>query len=198
MNSHNLILASASKVRAQMLSNAGLSFSVEVSSVDEDTIKNAAGDKSVEHIAEELAITKAQKVSANRSDALVIGADQILECEGKLFDKPEERASGFTHLQSLSGKLHRLITAAVVVQDGQVLWQATDDVRLTMRDLSDDFIEQYLDQAGEDVLASVGAYRLEDIGAQLFRHVEGDFFTVLGLPLLPLLGFLRQQGVIGS
>ncbi|MDP6258117.1 MAG: Maf family protein, partial [Rhodospirillales bacterium] len=129
MNSHNLILASASKVRAQMLSNAGLSFSVEVSSVDEDTIKNAAGDKSVEHITEELAIAKAQKVSAERSDALVIGADQILECEGQLFDKPEGRADGFTHLQSLSGKLHRLITAVAVVQDGQVLWQATDDVR---------------------------------------------------------------------
>ena len=181
-----------------MLSNAGLSFSVVVSSVDENAVKNAAGDKSVEHITEELAIAKALKVSAEHSDALVVGADQILECEGKLFVKPEGRAGGSTHLQSLSGKSHRLITAAAVVQDGQVLWQATDDVRLTMRDLSNDFIEQYLDQAGEDVLASVGAYRLEDIGAQLFRHVEGDFFTVLGLPLLPLLGFLRQQGVIGS
>ncbi len=181
-----------------MLSNAGLSFSVEVSRVDEDAIKNAGAVKSVEQIAEELAIAKAQKVSADHPEALVIGADQILECEGKLFDKPEGRAGGVSHLQSFSGKLHRLITAAAVVQNGQVLWQTTDDVRLTMRDLSDDFIEHYLDQAGEEVLASVGAYRLEDIGAQLFTRVEGDYFTVLGLPLLPLLGFLREQGMLKS
>jgi len=181
-----------------MLGNAGLSFSVEVSSVDEDAIKNAAGNNSVEQIAEELAIAKAQKVSADHPGALVIGADQILECEGRLFDKPEGRAGGIKHLQGFSGKLHRLITAAAVVQDENLVWQTTDDVRLTMRDLSDDFIEHYLDQAGEDVLASVGAYRLEDIGAQLFTRVEGDYFTVLGLPLLPLLEFLRQQGIMKS
>ena len=100
------------------------------------------------------------------------------------------------HLETLRGKEHRLITAACVVQAGQTLWQVSDDVRLSMRDLSDDFIQSYLDQAGEGVLESVGAYRLEDLGAQLFNSVDGDFFTVLGLPLFPLLEFLRGQEIL--
>ncbi len=196
LNSPNLILASASKVRGQMLRNAGVIFEVEVSDVDEDVLKAKSGAASVEDIALELAMAKAQAVSVLHPEALVIGADQILECDGRLFDKPVGRAGAVTHLQTLSGKLHRLITAAAVVQGGTLLWQVTDEVRLTMREVSDDFIQSYLDQAGEDVLASVGAYRLEDIGAQLFTRVEGDFFTVLGLPLLPLLEFLRLQRVL--
>ena len=196
LNSQNLILASASKVRGQMLSNAGVTFSVEVSNVDEDVIKAKSGAKSVEDIALELATAKAEAVSALHPEALVIGADQILECDGVLFDKPVGRAGAVTHLQTMRAKLHRLITAAAVVQGGEILWQASDDVRLTMRDMSDDFIQIYLDQAGDEVLASVGAYRLEDIGAQLFTCVEGDYFTVLGLPLLPLLEFLRQERVL--
>ncbi|MFP6710657.1 MAG: Maf family nucleotide pyrophosphatase [Rhodospirillales bacterium] len=193
---HTLILASASKVRGQMLSHAGVDFDVEVSNVDEERIKSRAGDKPVEEIAAALAIAKAQAVSANNPGALVIGADQILECDGALFDKPNGRAGAVTHLQNLSGKLHRLITSACVVQGGEVQWQSTDGVRLTMRELSADFIESYLDAAGDGVLASVGAYRLEDIGAQLFTRVEGDYFTVLGLPLLPLLQFLRDRKVL--
>ena len=130
------------------------------------------------------------------ADERHIGADQILECDGALFDKPNGRAGAVTHLQNLSGKLHRLITSACVVQGGEVQWQSTDGVRLTMRELSADFIESYLDAAGDGVLATVGAYRLEDIGAQLFTRVEGDYFTVLGLPLLPLLQFLRDRKVL--
>lgn len=196
LNSPNLILASASKVRGNMLRNAGVTFDVEVSKVDEDVLKEKLRGKSVEDIALALAIAKAQAVSSVNPGALIIGADQILECEGQLFDKPLGRAGAAQHLQTMRGKLHRLITAATVVQGGEILWQVTDDVHLTMRDLSDEFIESYLDQAGEDVTASVGAYRLEDIGAQLFNRVEGDFFTVLGLPLLPLLEFLRRQGIL--
>ena len=194
--SHPLILASASKVRSRMLSNAGVNFEIVVSNVDEDAIKAGSSEKSVEDVALELAIAKAQAVSAHHPEALVIGADQILECDGQLFDKPVGRAGAVQHLESLRGKLHRLIAAATVIHGGEIMWQVTADVRLTMRDLSDDFIKSYLDKAGDDVLASVGAYRLEDIGAQLFSHVEGDFFTVLGLPLLPLLEFLRGQGLM--
>jgi septum formation protein len=195
-NSQKLILASASKVRARMLGNAGVTFDVVVSEVDEEAIKAQLSSDAVEVIALKLAIEKAQDVSAKHPEALVIGADQILECDGQLFDKPVGRGGAVTHLQTMRGKLHRLITAAAVIQGGEILWQTTDDVRLIMRDLSDDFIARYLDQAGDDVLASVGAYRLEDIGAQLFTRVEGDFFTVLGLPLLPLLEFLRRQGIL--
>jgi septum formation protein len=195
-NLPTLILASASKVRGQMLTNAGVAFDVEISNVNEDAIKAAAAEKPVEEIAAELAVAKAATVSANHPEALVIGADQILECEGILFDKPVGRAGAVAHLDTMRGKGHRLITAACVLQAGKILWQVTDDVHLTMRDLSDEFIQSYLNKAGEDVLASVGAYRLEDIGAQLFTRVEGDFFTVLGLPLLPLLEFLRSQGML--
>ena len=179
-----------------MLSHAGVDFDVEVSNVDEERIKSRAGDKPVEEIAAALAIAKAQAVSANNPGALVIGADQILECDGAFFDKPNGRAGAVTHLQNLSSKQHRLITSACVVQGGEVQWQSTDGVRLTMRELSADFIESYLDAAGDGVLATVGAYRLEDIGAQLFTRVEGDYFTVLGLPLLPLLQFLRDRKVL--
>jgi septum formation protein len=195
-NLPTLILASASKVRGQMLANAGVAFDVKISNVDEDAIKAAAGEKPVEEIAAKLAVAKATTVSANHPEALVIGADQILECDGTLFDKPVGRAGAVTHLDAMRGKGHRLITAACVLRAGEILWQVTDDVHLTMRDLSDEYIQSYLDQAGDDVLASVGAYRLEDIGAQLFTRVEGDFFTVLGLPLLPLLEFLRSQSML--
>jgi septum formation protein len=191
-----LILASASKVRSQILADAGVLFEVEVSNVNEGVIKATGNAQAVEEIALELAVAKAQAVSALHPRSLVIGADQILECEGALFDKPVGIIEAVRHLETLRGKEHRLITAACVVQAGQTLWQVSDDVRLSMRDLSDDFIQSYLNQAGEGVLESVGAYRLEDLGAQLFNSVEGDFFTVLGLPLFPLLEFLRGQKIL--
>jgi septum formation protein len=191
-----LILASASKVRSQILADAGVLFEVEVSNVNEGVIKATGNAQAVEEIALELAVAKAQAVSAVHPRSLVIGADQILECEGALFDKPVGIMGAVRHLETLRGKEHRLITAACVVQAGRTLWQVSDDVRLSMRDLSDDFIQSYLNQAGEGVLESVGAYRLEDLGAQLFNSVEGDFFTVLGLPLFPLLEFLRGQEIL--
>ena len=192
----NLILASASKARSQMLLNAGVDFNVQVSNVDETPIKERVGSKLAENIALKLAVLKAQKVSKLNTDALVIGADQVLECGGTLYDKPLNQADVVSHLKALRGKTHRLISAVCVVRNNKTLWDLTDSVNLTMRELSDEFIQSYLDQAGTDIFLSVGGYRLEDLGAQLFTRVEGDFFTVLGLPLLPLLEFLRSKQIL--
>lgn len=196
MSSADLILASASKVRASMLTNAGVPFRVITADIDEQSLKDQNVSLEVSEIAGLLAEAKARKISLEHPGSLVIGADQILECENRLFDKPVGREGAISHLTTLRGKLHRLITASCVVQNGETQWCKTDDARLTMRDFSDEFLTDYLDQAGDEVQASVGAYRLEDIGAQLFTSVEGDFFTVLGLPLLPLLEYLRSQGVL--
>jgi septum formation protein len=195
-NPTNIILASGSKIRQQVLLNAGVLFEVETSNVDEGFIKAAASKKPVEDIAMALAIAKARAVSTLQSDALVIGADQILECGGLLFDKPTGRAGAKRHLKTMRGKTHRLVTSACVVRRSDVVWQFTDEAYLTMRPLSDVFIERYLDLVGESALLSVGAYQLENLGSQLFTSVKGDFFSVLGLPLLPLLEFLRKQRVL--
>ena len=127
---------------------------------------------------------------------LVIGADQMLECEGVWFDKPESLAEAADHLAKLGGRSHTLISCACVVRDGARLWHHIDRARLTMRPLSQAFIASYIEQVGEAALTSVGAYQLEGHGAQLFSKIEGDYFTILGLPLLPLLDFLRHHGVI--
>ena len=139
---------------------------------------------------------KAQKVSKLNTDALIIGADQVLECGGTLYNKPLNRTDAVSHLKALRGKTHRLISAVCVVQNNKILWDLTDSVNLTMREISDEFIQSYLNQAGTDIFLSVGGYRLENLGAQLFTRVEGDFFTVLGLPLLPLLEFLRSKQIL--
>ena len=128
--------------------------------------------------------------------ALVIGADQMLDCEGVWFDKPTGRDGAREQLKALRGRTHRLVSCAVIVRDGERIWHQIDRARLTMRNFSDAFLDEYLDSAGDDVLHSVGAYQLEGLGAQLFHRVDGDFFTILGLPLLPVLGFLRVHGVI--
>ena len=148
--------------------------------------------------AETLAELKANKISMRAPGALVIGADQILECEGRWFDKPPDRTAAVAHLRALGGKTHALATAVCVVRDGVRIWHHREAPRLTMRPLDGVFIESYLDAAGPEVLETVGAYRLEDLGAQLFTKVSGDYFTILGLPLLPLLGFLREHGVPAS
>jgi septum formation protein len=192
----NLILASASKSRSQMLLNAGVKFSIQVSNMDETPIKKRFSLKPVEEIALKLAVLKAQKISKLNTGALVIGADQALESGGTLYDKPLNHAVAVSQLKALRGKTHRLISAVCVVQNNKTLWDLTDSVNLTMRDLSDEFIQSYLTQAGTDIFSTVGGYRLEDLGAQLFTRVEGDFFTVLGLPLLPLLEFLRSKQIL--
>ncbi|AWK86043.1 Maf family protein [Azospirillum thermophilum] len=193
-----VVLASGSKTRAAMLEKAGVRVILDAPLVDEEEVKLAGRAEGVppEDVAEALAELKAQRVTRRHRGALVIGADQMLECDGVWFDKPTGRDAAREQLQALRGKTHRLISCAVVVRDGQRLWHQIDRARLAMRPFSDAFLEQYLDAAGEDVMHSVGAYQLEGLGAQLFQRVEGDFFTILGLPLLPLLGFLRVHGVV--
>jgi septum formation protein len=192
-----LILASASPSRRQMLQNAGLDFSVETSGVDEDEVKlSLSAEKAApQDIAETLAELKAQRVSKRNPGALVIGADSTLACNGRLFDKPPTMAAARTQLQVLAGETHELHSSVVVARAGTRLWHCNERARLTMRPLDDAFLDAYLARAGEAVLTSVGAYQLEGVGAHLFTKVEGDYFTILGLPLLPLLSFLAGHGI---
>ncbi|SMH55714.1 Maf family protein [Azospirillum agricola] len=191
-----LVLASGSRTRAAMLERAGLTAILDKPLVDEEEVKLAGRAEGVpaDAVAEALAELKAQRVTRRHPRALVIGADQMLECEGVWFDKPADRAAARDQLLALRGKTHQLVSCAVVVRDGERLWHKIDRAKLTMRRFSDAFLDEYLDRAGDDVLHSVGAYQLEGLGAQLFQRVDGDFFTILGLPLLPLLGFLRVHG----
>lgn len=193
-----VILASASKTRSGLLKKAGLKFTVQPADVDEAQIKKISFNIPIKKMARILAITKAKQVSDVHAEALVIGADQILDCQGELFDKPIGRDGVRAHLRKLRGNTHRLISAACVVEEGKVVWWKTEIANLTMRDFSDEFINQFIEIAGESAMASVGAYRIEDIGIQLFSRINGDYFTILGLPLLPLLDFLRSRAVLVS
>ena len=193
-----LILASASKARRAVLEGAGLRFETRVAGVDEDAIKQAAQAEgiSADEAALILADAKAERVARAAPDALVIGADQLLVCDGAWFDKPPDMTAARAHLQRLRGRRHELVTALVCHRAGQRIWQHVAKPRLTMRDFSDAFLEAYLAAEGEALLSSVGAYRLEGHGAQLFDRIEGDQPAILGMPLLPLLGFLREHGVL--
>ena len=195
-----LILASGSRSRARMLQAAGVLFEAEPPNVDEAAVKDDMRRRGATAMqcAEALAQLKAQAISDKRRGALVIGADQLLECGSAWFDKPADLAGARSHLTKLSGRVHTLPTAAVVLRDGIKLWSSTAAPRLTMRTLSDDFITRYLGEVGDNALSSVGAYQLEGPGAQLFTEVAGDFFTILGMPLLPLLAFLRGQGMLAA
>ncbi|PWC51038.1 nucleoside triphosphate pyrophosphatase [Azospirillum sp. TSA6c] len=192
-----LVLASGSRTRAAMLEQAGVPAILDRPLVDEDEVKAAGRAEGVpaDAVAEALAELKAQRITRRHPGALVVGADQMLDCEGRWFDKPADRATARAQLLDLRGKTHQLVSCAVVVRDGERMWHKTDSARLTMRNFSEAFLDDYLDRVGDNVLHSVGAYQLEGLGAQLFHRVEGDFFTILGLPLLPLLGFLRVHGV---
>jgi len=196
----SLILASGSPTRRDLLARAGLSFEVIPSPVDEEEAKGSlrAEGASVAQAAETLAELKALAVSRARPNALVIGADQLLECGGEWFDKPTDRLAALAQLRKLSGRSHRLFTAVCLLQGGRRLWHHNAVVELTMRSLSEPFLESYLEAAGNRILSSVGGYQLEGLGAQLFHRIDGDFFTVLGLPLLPLLEVLRARGVLPS
>ena len=191
-----VVLASKSAVRAQLLRDAGLDFACAPAAVDEAEIKSAMKTEPVEAVAQALAEMKARHVSRKFPDALVIGADQILECDGARYDKPADLNQARKQLAALRGRPHDLVSAAMVVRDGVRLWHHVDRVRLEMRPFSDAFLDAYLASIGEAALMSVGSYQLEGRGVQLFSRVRGDYFTILGLPLLPLLGFLREQGAL--
>lgn len=193
-----IVLSSGSATRRKLLNQTGLYFKTAKPPVDEAVIKTAlkqAGASALE-VAGHLAESKANSVAAILPGAYVIGADQMLECEGQWFDKPADREGARRHLQSLRGKTHQLITAAVIAHEGKIVWRHTETARMTMRDFSDAFLDQYLDKAGDGAVRSVGAYELEGAGALLFERVEGDFFSILGLPLIPLLGALREAGAL--
>lgn len=193
-----VILASGSRFRAEMLRAAGVPFAVLVPGVDEAAVRESLGAEgaSAEEVAIALGELKAMAVSRRHPDALVIGSDQMLDCDGVWFEKPADRDHARASLKALAGRDHWLVTSVVVARAGVRVWHAAQSVRMRMRPLSDGFIESYLDAVGDDVRSSVGAYQLEGLGAQLFSAVEGDYFTVLGLPLLPLLDFLRVHGVL--
>jgi septum formation protein len=193
-----VILASASSGRAALLRAAGVPFEIEPAAIDEARIKRLArvtGDTAIA-CALALATEKARSVSANNPGALVIGADQILVTGAEWFDKPAGPVEARTQLRALRGRMHVLATAACVITDGSVLWQATSEPELTMRRFSDAFLEEYMALEGESLLGSVGGYRLEGRGVQLFSRIAGDYFAVLGLPLLELLEFLRTRDVV--
>jgi septum formation protein len=196
MPSPSLILASASPSRRQLLANAGLVFTIEPSGIDEDEVKRSLGSRAApQELASTLAEMKAVKVSARYPEAMVVGADSTLACNGRMFDKPPDLAGARKQLQTLRGQSHELFSSVVVARGGARLWHWSERARLTMRQLNDGFIDAYLARAGEDVLTSVGAYQLEGLGAHLFNRVDGDYFTILGLPLLPLLSFLAGHGI---
>jgi septum formation protein len=195
-----IILASTSPWRAALLRSAGLEIETAGSNLDEDILKKegAAQNWSAPEIAHRLSIAKAAAVAARYKDSYVIGADQMLECDGRFYDKPTHIDKAREQLLSLRGKTHTLFSACVVMQNENILWSACVPAHLTMRHFSDAFLESYLAQKGPAVCQTVGGYQLEDYGIQLFEKVDGDWFTILGLPLLPLLTFFREKGSLLS
>ncbi|GAN55360.1 Maf family protein [Tanticharoenia sakaeratensis] len=195
----DLILASGSTIRQTLLRNAGLTIAIHPAPVDEDAIKRAHGtpDVTADHtdrLALTLAHAKAAAIAARHPDALTIGCDQILRCGQTLFDKPRSRAEARTHLDMLRGHAHQLHTAIVLHHGPDILWQHVERPTLHMRDVSAAFLDAYCEMEGETMLTTVGAYRLEGPGIQLFERIDGDHTAILGLPLLPLLGILRTIG----
>jgi septum formation protein len=190
-----LVLASASQTRKDMLNRAGIVFDVHAANIEENQIlqKLQQKNESPEAIAGTLAREKAQQVSQQFPEALVIGADQILEIEGQILSKAPTKDAARVKLKKLRGKAHNLISSAAICLNGEILWQDTAQATLTMHDFSDAFLERYLDCAGEALTTAVGAYQIEGIGGWLFSEVEGDVFTILGMPLLPLLQYLRKN-----
>lgn len=194
-----IVLASKSAARAAVLTGAGVAFETEVAGVDEDAVKQAllAEGAGAREVADALAELKAVRISRRRP-GFVVGSDQTLEFEGRLYDKAKDLAEARERLRAMRGKPHKLHSAVVVAKDGAPIWREVVSATLTMRDFSDTFLEAYLAEEGEAALGSVGVYRLEGPGAQLFSKIEGDYFAILGLPLMGLLELLRRHGALAA
>lgn len=193
-----LILASGSEIRAALLRNAGLDFQQIIARIDEQSIKQAlqAEEAPPRDIADALAEMKARKVADKHPEAMVIGCDQVLSLEGDLLSKPRDPEDARKQLQTMRKKRHALLSAAVIYHDGRPIWRHVGQVRLRMRDVSDAYIDGYVDRNWDQIQHCVGAYQLEAEGVRLFHSIEGDYFHVLGMPLLELLAFLTLRGVI--
>jgi len=198
LSSLPLVLASKSEVRGKILGAAGLRVEIRPAQIDERAIEKEAGPLDAAQAAALLARAKALTVAGSLPGRLVLGADQTLALGARRFDKPADRAAAGEQMRALRGKTHELHSALAVVRDGVVLFEYADVARLTMRAFDDEYLDSYLELAGAAALASVGGYQIEGAGIQLFERIEGDYFTILGLSLLPLLDFLRQQGVIAK
>ncbi|MBI4968791.1 MAG: septum formation protein Maf [Rhodospirillales bacterium] len=196
MSGATLVLASASSARQAMLAGAGLDFTIDPAHCDEGAIKESRKGQPALAIAQALAEAKALAVGRRHPESWVIGADQILECDGTLYDKPRDLAAARRQLQDLRGRTHELVSAVALARQGRIDWTACDRARLTLRDFPDAELDAYLERVGVTALASVGAYRIEGPAIRLFERIEGDHFTILGLPLLALLAALRQRGAL--
>lgn len=193
-----LVLASRSDVRGKILAAAGLRFEIRPAQIDERAVETEIGAPDAAAAARHLARVKAETAAAKLPGRLVLGADQTLARGNRRFSKPADRAGAIEQLQALRGRTHELHSALALVRNGETLFAYVGTARLTMRDFSDQFLDDYLDMMGDAALASVGGYQLEGIGIHLFERVEGDYFTILGLPLLPLLAYLRENGFVAG
>lgn len=198
--SEKLILASGSEIRQMLLRNAGVSFDVNIGRIDEESVKDAllGEGASPRDIADALAEGKARKVSLKNLDAMVIGCDQTLSFKGRLLSKPKTVDEARAQLKEMRGERHKLLSAAVIYESGEPKWRHVGEVRLEMNRFSDAYLEDYLARNWEQIRHCVGSYMLESEGVRLFSRIDGDYFTVLGLPLLPLLAYLSERGVIAS
>jgi septum formation protein len=192
-----LVLASQSKARQMLLANAHIEFESDPADIDERAIQASSGLSAPGEIASLLAREKARNVSVRRPSRYVVGADQTLALGARIFSKPAGRAQAADQLRALAGHCHELHAAVAVARDGKLLFEHVSIARMTMRRLADAEINSYLEEAGEAVISSVGAYQLEGLGIHLFERIEGDHFTILGLPLLELLAFLRSERLLG-
>jgi septum formation protein len=191
-----LVLASQSKARQTLLANAGIEFESDPADIDERAIQASSGLSAPSDIAKFLAREKAISVSIRRPTRYVVGADQTLALRARIFNKPAGRAQAADQLRALAGHCHELHAAVAVACDGKLLFEHVSIARMTVRPLRDAEIENYLEAAGDAVTTTVGAYQVEGLGVHLFEHIEGDHFTILGLPLLPLLAFLRSRHLL--
>ena len=195
-----ILLASTSAIRAALLRNAGLEIATHPARIDEEAIRAAleAEGSTPRDLADTLAEMKAERIARRNPEALVIGCDQVLEFQGRAYSKPADAADLRAQLLAMRGQTHRLLSAAVVFEEGRPVWRHVGQARLTMREFSDDWLAGYLHRNTTDLMSSVGGYKLESEGVRLFSQIEGDYFTILGLPLLPLLDWLAVRGSIAS